>query len=102
MTSDHDVDVSTMHSQSGHGSHSPMPSVSQVHQLITFTSDPPSIIVPSTSLPLMMTVTAGLLVSTTVGPSSEFEKNVGAGSGLCGDNADFNPFVNAKAGHVAA
>ena len=42
----------------------------------------------------MMTVTIGLLVSITGGPSSGFENNVGFDAGFCGDIADFNPFVN--------
>ena len=86
--------VSAICSQNGHGSHSLMPSVSQVHWLITFTLDPPSIIILGTSLPLMMTITVGLLMSTTVGPSSELEKNDGVASKLCGDNANFNPSIN--------
>ena len=68
-----------------------MPSVSQVRRMITFTLDPPSIIVPGTSLPLMMTVTTGLLVSTTASPSSGFEKNVGVDSELYGYNAKLLP-----------
>ena len=51
-------------------------------------------IVPGNSIPLMMTVTSELLVSTMVAPSSGFEKNVGVGSVLCGDNNDFNPSTN--------
>ena len=44
-----------------------------------FTLDPPSIIIPGSSCPFTMAVIAGLFVSTTVGPSSGFEKKVGAG-----------------------
>ena len=39
----------------------------------------PSMIVPVISLPFTSTVIVGLLVSTTVGPSSGLEKNAGAG-----------------------
>ena len=59
-----------------------------------FTLDPPSSIVPGTSHPLVIAVIVGLLVSTTIGPSSGFEKNAGASAGLVGANADFNPSVN--------
>ena len=80
--------------QNEHGSHSWIPKVLHIRQLITFTPDPPSTIVPGTSRPLMMAVIVGLLVSTTANPSSRFEKNVGAGAGLGGANADFKPSVN--------
>ena len=33
-------------------------------------------------------------MSTTAGPSSGLEKNVGAGSGFCGGNANLRPTVN--------
>ena len=53
----------------------------------------------------MFTMIFELLVSTETYPSSELEKNVGAGSVFCVDNADFYPSVNrepiAKAGLVA-
>ena len=49
---------------------------------MTFTPDPPSIIVPAISFPFTIAVIAGLLVSTTVGPSSGLEKNAGAGVGF--------------------
>ena len=49
---------------------------------MTFTPDPPSIIVPAISFPFTIAVIAGLLVSTTMGPSSGLEKNAGAGIGL--------------------
>ena len=56
-------------------------------------SDPPSIIVPGSSRPFMMAVIAGLFVSTTVGPSSEFEKNARAGGVLTAVIPVFSPFV---------
>ena len=59
-----------------------MPKVSHVRLLMTFTIDPPSIIVPAISLPFTITMIAGLLVSTTAGPSSGLEKNAGAGAGF--------------------
>ena len=74
--------VSAIRNQKGHGSHSGMPKVSQVLLLMTFTPDPPSIIVPVISLPFTITVIVGLLVSTTAGPSSGLEKNVGVGAGF--------------------
>ena len=58
-----------------------MPRLSHVRQLMKFTRDPPSMIVPVISLPFTITVIAGLLVCTTVGPSG-LEKNVGAGVGF--------------------
>ena len=57
--------------------------MSHVLLLMIFTPEPPSIIVPAISLPFTIIVIVGLLVSTTTGPSSGLEKNVGAGSG-CG------------------
>ena len=80
--------------QNGHGFHSLMPSVSQVCRLITLTLDPPSMIVPGSSLLFMMTIIAELLMSTTTNPFSGFEKNVDDSSGLCGDNIGINPTVN--------
>ena len=49
---------------------------------MTFTPDPLSMIVLTISLPFTITVIVGLLVSTTVSPSSGLEKNVGAGAGF--------------------
>ena len=65
----------------------------RMYWLITFTPDPPSTIVPGTSHPLMITV-AGLLVPTTTGPSSGFEKKAGAGAKCGGANIDFSSSVN--------
>ena len=74
--------VSVIRNQKGHGSHSRMPKVSHVLLLMTFTPDPPSVIVLAISLPFTITVIAGLLVSTTAGPSSGLEKNVVVGVGF--------------------
>ena len=71
-----------------------MPRVSHVHWLITFTPEASSTIVPGISLPLIITVIAKLLVPITTGHFSELEKNVGADAGFCGNNVDFNLFVN--------
>ena len=62
--------------------------------LITFTPNPPSTIVLGTSCPLMMIVIAGPLVSTTVSPSSGFEKKAGASAEYGGANTDFSLLVN--------
>ena len=59
-----------------------MPKVSRVLLLMTFTPDSPSITVPAISLSFIITVIAGLLVSTNAGPSSGLEKNDGAGAGF--------------------
>ena len=59
-----------------------------------FTPDPRSTIIPGSSRPLIITLIVGLLMSTTVGPSSRFEKNVEVGVGLDGANADFNSSLN--------
>ena len=50
--------------------------------MMAFAPDPLSIIVPAISLPFTITVIDGLLMSTTAGPSSGLEKNVGAGAGF--------------------
>ena len=86
--------VSAIRSKNGHGSESLIPNVSHVRWLITFTPEPPSIIVLVISFPLIITIIVGLLMSTTTGPSSRLEKNVGAGSGFCEVNAILRPFVN--------
>ena len=49
---------------------------------MTFTPDPPSMIVLAISFPFTITVIAGLFVSSTVGPSSGLVKNAGAGVGF--------------------
>ena len=59
--------VFAIRNQKGHGSHSRMPRVSHVRLLMTFTTDPLSIIVPTISLPFTITVIVGLLVSTIAG-----------------------------------
>ena len=51
-------------------------------------------IVPVTSLPLMITVRAGLLVSTTSSALLGFVKNVVVVAGFGGDSADFRFSVN--------
>ena len=56
--------------------------LSHVRRLMTFTPNPPSMIVLAISLPFTITVIAGLLLSTTVGPSSGLEKNVDVGVGF--------------------
>ena len=86
--------VSTIRNQNGHDSHSWIPSVSHVLLMITFTPDPPSTIVPVTSLPLLINVTIRLLVSTTVGPSLGFVKNVDAFAGFDGASVDFRLSAN--------
>ena len=53
-----------------------MPKLSHVPLLMTFTLEPPSIIVPTISLPFTIIVIPRMLVSTTTGPSSGLEKNV--------------------------
>ena len=72
--------VSAILNQKGHGSQSWIPKVSHVLLLMTFTPEPPSIIVLMISLPLTIVGIDGLLVSTTAGPSSGLEKNAGAGA----------------------
>ena len=86
--------VSAIRNQDGHDSHSRIRNVSHIFLLITFTLDPPSMIVSGTSLPLMITITAGLLVSTTVGPSLGFVKNMGVVAGFGGDSANFKLSAN--------
>ena len=56
--------------------------------------DPPSTIVLGSSYPLTIAVIAGLLVSTTVNPSSGFEKIAGAGGVSTAVIPDFSPSVN--------
>ena len=86
--------VSAILNQKGHSSQSRIPKVSHVLLLITFTPEPLSIIVPAISLPLTITIIDGLLVSTTAGPSSRLEKNVGAGSGFGSMTVVLSPTVN--------
>ena len=86
--------VSATRSQNGQGSHSWIFRVLQVWMLITLTPDPPSTIVPSSSCPLTMAVIARLLVATTTGPSSGFEKKAEAGNGFDEVNSNFSPSVN--------
>ena len=86
--------VSAIQSQNGHRSHSWILRVLQVQRLITFTLDPPSTIVPGSSRPLTIAVIAGPFVSTTVGPSSGFEKKAGAGGLSTAVNPDLSPSVN--------
>ena len=51
--------VSAMRNQKGHGSHSWMPRLSHVRRLMTFTPNPPSMIVLAISLPFTITVIVG-------------------------------------------
>ena len=86
--------MSAILSQKGHSSHSQMPKVSHALLLMTFTPEPPSIIVPTISFPFTITVFAGLLVSTTAGPSSGLEKNIGVGVGFGSVTVVRRPAVN--------
>ena len=74
--------------------HNEHPSLSHVLLLITFTPNPQLIIVSDTSLPLIITITASLFVSTTVGPSLGFVKYVGVVVGFVGASADLRPLMN--------
>ena len=104
MTSDCDVQVSdesdqtelvsAILSQNGHGSQSLIPKVSHVLSLMTFTPEPLSIMFQIISLPLIITMMVWVLVSTTIGPSSRSEKNVGVGSGFGAVNVVLRPSVN--------
>ena len=86
--------VSANLSQNGHGSQYLIPKVWHVRRLITFAPEPPSIIIPIISFPLIITVIVGLLVSTTTGPYSGLEKNAGADSRFCEVKVILRPSVN--------
>ena len=86
--------VFAMRNQNGHDFNSQIPDVSHVFWLITLMLDPHLIIVLVTSLPLMITITDGLLVFTIVSPSLEFVKNGVVIAVFGGDCSDFRFLVN--------
>ena len=82
--------VSAILNQNGHGSHSWIPNSSHVLLLITFTPEPPWMIVLGTSFPLIITATARLFSSIMVGPSLGFVKYIGTIASVMNINSSSN------------